>query len=127
MSDDVQAFVYDSPANRMSKRGRGAAGFGLLTPNVSENLAAMAAEFADTLIVQWPAKDGGHKALWQIFARLGKNVTAVISNVMPASLAPFTMIRVMENPHLLPLPLQMMIMLTITPSMLKLLVLSWVH
>ena len=38
-----------------------------------------------------------------------------------------TMIRVTENPHLLPLPLQMTIMLTITPSMLKLLVLSRVH
>jgi hypothetical protein len=76
ITDDTQSFIYDSPANRMSRRIRGAAGFGLLTPSVSENLAAMAAEFADTPILLWPARDGSHKPLWQIFARLGKDVTA---------------------------------------------------
>ena len=86
ITDDIQSFIYDSPANRMSRRIRGAAGFGLITSNVSENLAAMAAEFGDTPVVLWPAKDAGHKPLWQIFTKLGKDVMAG-SDLLPGEKA----------------------------------------
>ncbi|MFB3891545.1 MAG: hypothetical protein ACE15C_05920 [Phycisphaerae bacterium] len=77
-------YRYDSPQGRCTRRYKGGAGFAPVLDSMTADHIGLAATYADTPIILWPAKDKNHAAWWQLCKRLPAGGSRVESDLLAA-------------------------------------------